>query len=320
MNTYRLAVLDDYQQVAASFGNWDALTSAGVSITTFDRPFSTEAETVAALGEFDIVIAMRERTPFPRSVIAQLPKLSLLVTTGAANAVIDLEAASDHGVTVCGTTGSATAAPEMTWALVLALARNLTAEENRLRAGEWQATVGFELSGRTLGIVGLGKIGQRIARYGQAFGMEVLAWSQNLSDDTAAATGVRKVSKEELFRASDVVSLHLRLSKRSKHIVGEKELKLLGPDGVLINTARGPLVDQEALIRALHEGWIRGAALDVYDQEPLPGNHPILTAPRTVLAPHLGFVTTESYARFYGGAVEDVQAWLAGAPVRVLTS
>jgi phosphoglycerate dehydrogenase-like enzyme len=202
----------------------------------------------------------------------------------------------------------------------MALARNVTAEENALRAGRWQHTVGFELAGKTLGIVGLGKIGHKVAAYALAFGMNVLAWSQNLDEATATAAGVRRVDKDELFRESDVVTLHLRLSQRSEGTVGEAELRLLGPDGMLVNTARGPLVNQPALVRALEEGWIRGAALDVYDQEPLPAGHPLLTAPNTLLTPHLGFVTHESYARFYGGALEDVKAWLAGAPVRQLTS
>ena len=262
---------------------------------------------------------MRERTPFPRSVIGQLPRLKLLVTTGAANAAIDLQAAADHGVVVCGTGGSPTAAPELTWALLLAFARNLTAEEGSLRAGNWQQAIGFELSGKTLGIVGLGKIGTRIAGYGRAFGMDVLAWSQNLTEETAAAAGARRVSKEELFTESDVVSLHLRLSPRSEGTVGERELQLLGPEGVLVNTARGPLVDQQALVTALQEGWIRGAAIDVFDEEPLPAGHQLLAAPRALLTPHLGYVTQESYRAFFGGAFEDVTAWLDGAPVRTLT-
>jgi phosphoglycerate dehydrogenase-like enzyme len=319
MMQYRLAILDDYQRVAAEYAPWDSLEDDGVSVTVFDQPFGPGADVAAALKDFDIVVAMRERTPFPREVIEALPQLKLLVTTGAANAAIDVPAASEHGVVVCGTGGSPAAAPEMTWALLLAFARNLAREENSLRSGRWQTTVGFELSGKTLGIVGLGKIGKRIAGYAQAFGMDVLAWSQNLTEETASEAGVRKVSKEELFREADVVSLHLRLSERSRGIVGADELRLLGPNGVLVNTARGPLVDEPALLRALQEGWIRGAALDVYDQEPLPAGHPILDAPNTVLAPHLGYVTRESYEQFHGGAFEDVRAWLDGAPIRTLT-
>jgi phosphoglycerate dehydrogenase-like enzyme len=319
MTGYRLAILDDYQQVSADYADWNSLRADGVSVTVFSRPFASEADAIQALSGFDIVVAMRERTSFPRAVLAKLPRLKLLVTTGAANAAIDLAAAADHGVTVCGTGGSPSAAPELTWALLMALARNVTAEENALRAGRWQKTVGSELAGKTLGIVGLGKIGHKVAAYAHAFGMNVLAWSQNLDEATATAAGVRRVSKDDLFRESDVVTLHLRLSKRSEGTVGEKELRLLGPGGMLVNTARGPLVNQAALIRALKEGWIRSAAMDVYDQEPLPAGHPLLAAPNTLLTPHLGYVTHESYARFYGGALEDVESWLAGAPVRQLT-
>ncbi|MEJ1194301.1 D-2-hydroxyacid dehydrogenase family protein [Pseudarthrobacter sp. CCNWLW207] len=316
---HRLAILDDYQGVAHGFADWAALEQDGVSVTVFREPFTSEDALVAALADVGIVIAMRERTPFPRSVLERLPALKLLVTTGMANASIDVGAAAESGITVCGTAGSPAAAPEMTWALLLAAARHIPAEENSLRAGTWQTTVGFELAGKTLGIVGLGKIGRRIATYGQAFGMEVLAWSQNLTAESASEAGVQLVSKEDLFRNSDVATLHLRLSPRSEGIVGEPELRLLGPEGILVNTARGPLVDQDALVRALAGGWIRGAALDVFDEEPLPAGHPLLSAPNTVLSPHLGYVTAESYRQFYGGAFEDVRAWLAGSPVRVLT-
>ena len=274
---------------------------------------------VASLRDFDIVIAMRERTAFRRNQLAKLTKLKLLVTTGMANESIDVRAAQEQGITVCGTNGSPTAAPELTWALLLAFARSVPLEGRGLREGNWQTTVGFELSGKTLGVLGLGKIGRRIAGYGKAFGMDVMAWSPNLTNQAAAEAGVRKVSKDALFRDADVVSVHVRLSERSRRIVGEDELRLLGPRGVLVNTARGPLVDEAALLRGLNEGWLGGAALDVYDVEPLPADHPLLTAPRAVLTPHLGYVTAESYEQFYGGAFEDVQAWLQGSPVRVLT-
>jgi phosphoglycerate dehydrogenase-like enzyme len=316
---HRLAILDDYQDVAHGFADWAALEAEGVTVATFREPFPTAEALVSALADVTMVIAMRERTAFPREVLEKLPALQLLVTTGMANASIDVAAADEQGITVCGTPGSPTAAPELTWALLLAIARNVPAEENSLRAGTWQTTVGFELAGKTLGIVGLGKIGRKIAGYGQAFGMEVLAWSQNLTAEAAEEAGARRVSKEELFRLSDVATLHLRLSERSENTVGEQELRLLGPEGILVNTARGPLVDQDALLKALTEGWIRGAALDVFDQEPLQAGHPLLAAPNTVLSPHLGYVTRESYRQFYGGAFEDVTAWLAGTPVRVIT-
>ncbi|MDP9997100.1 MULTISPECIES: D-2-hydroxyacid dehydrogenase family protein [Pseudarthrobacter] len=315
---HRLAILDDYQDVAHGFADWASLK--GVSTSVFREPFQSEDALAAALADVQIVVAMRERTPFPRSVLERLPGLKLLVTTGMANAVIDVAAAEEFGITVCGTPGSPTAAPELTWGLLLALARHLPAEENSLRAGTWQTTVGVELSGKTLGVVGLGKIGRRIAGYGQAFGMDVLAWSQNLTDEDAAEAGVQRVSKEDLFRNSDVVTLHLRLSPRSEGIVGERELRQLGPEGLLVNTARGPLVEQDALVRALNEGWIRGAALDVFDTEPIPPAHPLLSTPNTVLSPHLGYVTEESYRQFYGGAFEDVKAWLEGSPVRVIAA
>ncbi|MFK0004597.1 D-2-hydroxyacid dehydrogenase family protein [Paenarthrobacter sp. NPDC090522] len=318
MTQYRLAILDDYQQVSGDYAPWESLLDDGVKVTVFSAPFVSEEQAVAALAPFDIIVAMRERTRFPRRVLDSLVNLKLLVTTGMANAAIDMEAASERGVVVCGTGGSPAAAPEMTWALLLAFARNLVVEENSLRAGEWQSAVGFELEGKTLGIVGLGKIGSRMARYAQAFGMEVLAWSQNLTAEAASAAGARKVTKEELFRESDVVTLHVRLSERTEGIVGANELRLLGPEGLLVNTARGPLVDEAALIRALDEGWIRGAALDVYDEEPLPAGHALLRSRRTVLSPHIGYVTHESYRQFYGGAYEDVTEWLAGSPVRVL--
>lgn len=318
VTSFRLAIIDDYQQVASDYAPWDSLLDDGVKVSVFSAPFVSEEQAVAALAPFDIIVAMRERTRFPRRVLESLTNLKLLVTTGMANAAIDLEAASERGVLVSGTGGSPAAAPEMTWALLLAFARNLVMEENSLRAGDWQTAVGFELEGKTLGIVGLGKIGKRIAGYAKAFGMDVLAWSQNLAAEAAEEAGARKVTKEELFRESDVVTLHLRLSDRTEGIVGSEELRLLGPEGVLINTARGPLVDEAALIRALEEGWIRGAAMDVFDEEPLPAGHALLHSSRTVLSPHIGYVTHESYRQFYGGAFEDVKAWLEGAPIRAL--
>lgn len=316
----RLAILDDYQSVARDYAPWEQLAADGVSVTFFDRPLRDDADAVASLRGFDVIIAMRERTAFGRERLAQLPGLKLLVTTGMANQSIDVPAAEELGIAVCGTGGSPTAAPELTWGLLLALARNIPFEDRRLRDGHWQSTVGFELAGKTLGVLGLGKIGRRVAAYGQAFGMDVIAWSPNLTAEAAAEVGVRRVSKDALFREADVVSVHVRLSERSRGVVGEAELRLLGARGVLVNTSRGPLVDEDALIRGLHEGWLGGAALDVYDLEPLPAGHRLLSAPRTVLTPHLGYVTEQSYREFYGGAFEDVKAWLRGSPVRLLTA
>lgn len=321
----RLAILDDYQRVAHDYAPWNELAADGVEVTVFTEPFASgqvpRGQNIeATLADFDIIVAMRERTAFDAERLQQLPKLKLLVTTGMANAAIDLGAAEDQGITVCGTGGSPDAAPELTWALLLAFARKVPFEDKQLRAGHWQSTVGFELSGKTLGVLGLGNIGRKITGYAKAFGMDVIAWSPNLTEETAAAAGALKVDKDALFREADVVSVHMRLSERSRGLVGEDELRLLGPDGVLVNTSRGPIVDEDALVRGLNEGWLGGAALDVYDVEPLPAGHPLLTAPRTVLTPHLGYVTSQSYARFYGEAFEDVRAWLRGTPVRVLTA
>ncbi|HXD28907.1 MAG TPA: D-2-hydroxyacid dehydrogenase family protein [Arthrobacter sp.] len=315
---HRLAILDDYQDVALDLAPWDTLQD--VEVVVFHDPLPTAGDVVAALEGFDVVVAMRERTAFGADVIAGLPGLRLLVTTGMANAAIDLDAAAAAGVTVCGTQGSPTAAPEHTWALLMAWMRDIPAQQASLRDGRWQTGVGSELAGRTLGVLGLGKIGTRIAGYGAAFGMDVIAWSQHLDAERAAAAGARLVGREELFAAADVLSVHLRLSERNRGLVGEAELRLLGPRGLLVNTARAPIVDQEAMVRGLHEGWLGGAALDVFDTEPLPTGHPLLEAPRTVLTPHLGYVTAEQYAVFYGQALEDVAAWLAGSPVRVLGS
>ncbi|MEZ2390593.1 D-2-hydroxyacid dehydrogenase family protein [bacterium RCC_150] len=314
----RLAILDDYQAVAYNFAPWSELADDDVEVTVFTEPFKDSTDMIEALRGFDIIVAMRERTGFDAQRLGELPKLKLLVTTGMANAAIDLRAAGELGITVCGTGGSPSAAPELTWALLLAFARSIPFEDGHLREGNWQSTVGFELSGKTLGVLGLGNIGSKIAGYGRAFGMEVIAWSPNLTEHAAAAAGARKVGKEALFREADVVSVHVRLSERSRALVGEDELRLLGPQGVLVNTSRGPIVDEAALLRGLNEGWLGGAALDVYDVEPLPADHPLLKAPRTVLTPHLGYVTAESYARFFGEAFEDVRAWVRGTPMRVL--
>ncbi|GAA1360064.1 D-2-hydroxyacid dehydrogenase family protein [Arthrobacter rhombi] len=315
---HRLAILDDYQDVALDFAPWDTL--GDVEVVVFHDPLPGSEEAVRALAGFDIIVAMRERTVFGADVLAGLPGLRLLVTTGMANASIDLAAASAAGITVCGTPGSPTAAPELTWALLMAWMRDIPAQQASLRAGTWQTGVGTELAGKTLGVLGLGRIGTRIAGYGAAFGMDVIAWSQNLEADRAAAAGARLVGREELFAAADVLSVHLRLSDRTRGLVDEAELRLLGPHGLLVNTSRAPIVDQEAMLRGLHEGWLGGAALDVFDTEPLPAGHPLLAAPRTVLTPHLGYVSDASYRQFHGGAFEDVAAWLAGAPLRVLTS
>jgi phosphoglycerate dehydrogenase-like enzyme len=262
---------------------------------------------------------MRERTPFPAELFDRLPDLRLLVTTGMANAAIDMEAAAAHGVMVCGTEmhGSTNTA-ELTWALILACRRHVVTEDRALRDGRWQTTIGTDLAGSTLGVLGLGRLGAQVARIGRAFGMRVVAWSQNLTPDRAAEGGATWISKDELFTVSDVVTVHLKLSPRTTGLVGAADLAAMKPTSILINTSRGPIVDQSALVSALTSGSIAGAGLDVYDTEPLPVGHPLLGAPNTVLLPHLGYVTEGAYRSMFEQVVEDIAAWRAGSPVRVL--
>jgi phosphoglycerate dehydrogenase-like enzyme len=263
----RVAILDDYQEVALKLGPWGDL-GEDVFVTRF-REHMTDDELVERLAPFDVVVAMRERTPFPRDRLERLPALRLLVMTGRANAAIDMEAARELGIVVAGTGGLTSAAVELTWALILAVCRNICAEDRRLREGGWQHTIGIELEGRTLGVVGLGRPGSKVAAIGQAFGMEVIAWSQNLQAEHAAVQGVTAVAKEDLFRRADVVTVHLKLSERSRGVVGTSELAAMKPSAYLVNTSRGPIVDERALLQALHDGSMAGAALDVYDVEPL---------------------------------------------------
>lgn len=311
----RIALLDDYQRVALGSADWASL---GADVVPFHGHIPDTADLVAELRPFDVVVAMRERTPFTAERIRLLPNLRLLVTTGMWNASIDLAAAKTAGVTVCGTGGSGAATPELTWALILSLVRHVPEEDRRIREGGWQHTIGFGLHGRTLGVVGLGNIGRRVAAVGRAFGMEVLAWSQNLKGPAAADAGAVAVGKDELFGSSDVITVHYKLSDRSVGLIGGRELGLMKPTAFLVNTSRGPIVDSDALLAALRSGAIAGAGLDVYDEEPLPGGHPLRTAPRTVLTPHLGYVTDDGYRTFYGNAVEDIAAFAAGRPIRVL--
>jgi len=311
----KIAILDDYQHVALTCADWDPL---GAETVTFSGHIAETGDLVAALRPFDVIVAMRERTPFTATRIGLLPNLKLLVTTGMRNASIDVAACDAAGVTVCGTRGAPGATPELTWALILSLVRHVPAEDASIRDGGWQHTVGLGLRGRTLGIVGLGNIGRAVASVGQAFGMNVLAWSQHLSAAAAAAAGVTAVSKDDLFALSDVVTVHYKLSPRSVGLVGPRELRLMRPTAFLVNTSRGPIVDQDALLTALHAGDIAGAGLDVYDEEPLPAGHPLRFAPRTVLTPHLGYVTDDGYRMFYGDAVEDIAAFAAGQPIRVV--
>lgn len=314
----RIAVLDDYQDVALTMADWSVLDGRA-EVTVFTEHMADTDELVQALAPFDAVVAMRERTPFTAERLQRLPALRLLVTTGMANASIDVAAATAQGVTVCGTGGSAPATVEHTWALLLALVRAVPAEDAGMRAGGWQTTVGFGLHGRCLGVVGLGRLGSQVAAIGAAFGMRVIAWSQHLDGDQATAAGVTPVGKEELFRQADVVTVHYKLSERSTGLVGATELGWMKPTAYLVNTSRGPIVDTDALVAALREERIAGAAVDVYDVEPLPADHPLRSTPRTVLSPHLGYVTDTGYRIFYGDAVEDIVAFLDGSPLRLLS-
>jgi phosphoglycerate dehydrogenase-like enzyme len=307
----RIAILDDYQNVARTFADWSRLERAH-EVVTFDRPFRDEADVVASLADFEVLCVLRERTRFPRSVIEKLPKLKLMASTAMRNAAIDMAAAADRGITVCGTGGGHVATPE------LAVARNIAIEDANVRSGRWQTTVGMELSGKTLGLLGLGRLGGEVARIAAAMGMKLIAWSQNLTAERCAATGAELVSKDDLFRRADVLSVHLVLSDRSRGLVGARELGLMKPTAILVNTSRGPIVETAPLVEALKAGRLRGAGLDVYDSEPLPTDHPLRSCPRTVLTPHLGYVSEETYRIFYGDTVDNIEAWLAGAPKRIM--
>ena len=323
----RIAILDDYQRAALRLAPFDRLP-ADCEVTVFDAPFDGAGAPAPAdggpdpaseaLAPFDAVCCMRERTRFDASRLARLPNLKLLVTTGARNAAIDVRAANARGVTVCGTSSPGHAASELAWALVLGLSRRLVAEDASMRAGLWQTTIGRDLRGRTLGLVGLGRHGGRVARYGRAFGMRVVAWSTNLTAERCAEVGVERVSRETLFRDADVVSVHLVMGARNAGLIGTAELALMKPDAILVNVSRGPIVDGSALLDALRAGRIGGAGLDVYDVEPLRADHPLRSAPNTLLTSHVGYVTEETYRVFHGETVEAIEAWLAGSPVRVL--
>jgi len=313
----RVAVLDDYQGIAHGFGPWETL-APGAEVTYFHDHMLRDGVVSALLEGFDVVVAMRERTPFPAERLASLPGLKLLVTTGMGNASIDMEAARELGITVCGTGSLPSPTAELAWGLIIALQRNLLEEDRRIREGGWQGTIGPELAGRTLAIVGLGRLGRRVARVAQAFEMEVIAWSEHLTARSAAEAGVEAVGFDELFRRADVLTIHTRLSDRTRGLIGARELGLMKDTAILVNTSRGPIVDEDALLAALRAGTIAGAALDVYAKEPLPADHPLRAAPRTLLTPHLGYVTTGTYDVFYRDAVEDIAAWMRGEPVRVL--
>ena len=315
----RVALLDDYQGVALRMTDWKSLP-AGTDVVAFPDHLADERALASRLVDFDIVMAMRERTPFTRSLLERLPKLRLLITAGMRNASIDMKAAAERGVLVCGTAGLPYPTAELAWGLILGLMRRIPAEDRATREGRWQTTLGLGLNGKTLGVLGLGTLGSRVARVGRAFEMTVLAWSQNLTAARAEEVGATLVEKEELLARSDIVSIHLVLSERTRGLLGARELGLMKRTAYLVNTSRGPIVDEAALVRALREGTIAGAGLDVFEPEPLPADHPFRSLPNIVVTPHLGYVTEETYRVFYGHALEDVQAFLRGAPVRVLSA
>lgn len=315
----RCAVIDDFQSVATTVVDWSPVT-ADVEVVSFTEHLATADEAAAALADFDIVVTLRERVPFPADLFARLPRLRLLVASGMRNSVIDFDAAERHGVTVCGTASSSTPPVELTWALLLGLARGIVPEAEALRTdGPWQSTLGADLHGRTLGLLGIGKIGGRVAQVGRAFGMDVLAWSQNLTKERTDEVGATlAASKEELLASSDFVSVHLALGDRTRGLIGAAELALMRPTAYLVNTSRAAIVDTEALLAALRAGAIAGAATDVFDIEPLPAGHPVRTAPRLLATPHLGYVSRANYETYYGQAVENIRAFLDGKPVRRL--
>jgi phosphoglycerate dehydrogenase-like enzyme len=313
-----IAILDDYQNVALGMADWSGLQKDHKVVPFKER--LPDVETAArALAEFDVIGIMRERTPFQRALFEKLPKLKLLVTTGKRNASIDLEAGKAHGVTVCNTGGAGRSTAELAIGLMIALARHFREEFQTMRpGGGWQTTLGFDLEGKTLGLLGLGNLGARVGRIGAALGMKPIAWSENLTPEKAAERGAERVEKDELFRRADVITIHLILSDRTRALVGARELGLMKPTALLINTSRGPIVNEAALLAALKEKRIRGFGADTYDVEPLPNDHPLRSEPRALLTPHLGYVTEETYRGFYSGMVQAIEAWLAGKPINVL--
>ncbi|MGB7717199.1 MAG: D-2-hydroxyacid dehydrogenase family protein [Pseudolabrys sp.] len=314
----RAAVLDDYQNVGLTFADWSPITR-DVEVKVFDKPFANQAEVIKALQGFAIIVGMRERTPFPRKVIEALPNLKLLITTGARNNSFDVKACSERGITVCGTGVVGSPTTGIAFGLMLELTRRVGFENARLKAGApWQVTIGRDLEGLTLGILGLGKLGQRSATVGKAFGMKTIAWSQNLTPEKAQAGGAELVTKEDLFRSADVVTIHLILSDRSRGLVGAKELGLMKKTSYLVNTSRAPIVDEKALIATLQSKSIAGAGLDVFDVEPLPLDHPFRKMDNVVITPHLGYVSEQNYRKYFPDIVEDIRAWLDGKPVRVV--
>ena len=315
----RVAVIDDYQRVAEHSTDWSVLGD-DVTVTFFHDHVDEPRQLVNRLTSFDVVVAMRERTPFPGAILRRLPNLRLLVATGMHHSVIDFEAATELGITVCGTQShqGATATIELTWGLILGLARGIATEDAAIRNGGWQVGLGSILHGKTLGLVGLGNLGSLMPPVAMALGMRTVAWSANLTDERASEVGVERLDHDEFFATSDVISVHLKLSPRSHGYVGRAEFDLMKPTALLINTSRGPVVDESALLDALRARRIAGAALDVYDREPLPADHPLRRVPNALLTPHIGYATVETYRDYYGQAVDDIVAFRRGHPLRVL--
>lgn len=314
----RVAILDDFQKIARSLVDWSPVERRA-EITVFHDHLSDQDRLVERLRDFDIVMLMRERTPFPRAVIERLPKLKLLLTTGMGNRSIDMQAATERGITVCGTDGGSMPTAELAWGMIIGLARHIPTEDRATRLGSWQTDLGDGLGGKTLGVLGLGKLGAQVAKVGLAFNMTVIAWSQNLTEERCQAVGVTKAaSKDELLAQADVVSIHLVLSERTRGLIGRREFGLMKPTAYLINTSRGPIVDQAALIQALEAKKIAGAGVDVYDIEPLPLDSPMRRLPRSIITPHLGYATEGNYREGYGKTVENIVAFLDGRPLRIL--
>jgi D-3-phosphoglycerate dehydrogenase len=316
----KAAILDDYQNVALAYADWSKVAK-DVEITVFNKPFASQAEAVKALQGFAIIAGMRERTPFPKAVIEALPDLKLLITTGMRNNSFDVDAATARGVTVCGTGAVGSPTTGIAFGLMLELTRKIGFENARLKNGEsWQVTIGRDLEGLTLGCLGLGKLGQRSAAVGKAFGMKAIAWSQNLTAEKAKEGGADYASKEDLFRNADIITIHLVLSERSRGLIGAKELGLMKKSAYIVNTSRGPIIDEKALIAALNAKQIAGAGLDVFDTEPLPLDHPFRKMDNVVITPHLGYVSEQNYRKYFPDIVEDIRGFLDGKPVRVIAA
>ncbi len=313
----KIAILDDYQSVALKMTEWGSLP-AGVSLEAFSDHLSDQGAIVERLKDFDVVVAMRERTPFPRTLLECLPRLRLLVTTGMRNASIDVSAASELGVSVCGTRGMRTGTAELTWGLILSLARHIPEEDRAVREGKWQVQIELSIEGKTLGVIGLGNLGSQVAAVGRALQINVVSWSQNLTAERAEQAGARLVSKDQLFSESDFISVHLILGERSRGLIGASEFARMKPTAIFVNTSRGPIVEEQALMDVLRQRRIAGAGLDVFDEEPLPLEHPFRSLNNVLVTPHIGYVTTENYQLFYQDALENIVAFLGGNPIRVI--